>query len=428
MVSAWGDEGAVKMATDDPATMLTDTATRYVGAIGGDLVQIFLITSLFAALLSFHNVLTRYIFSLGQHPGTAGGCGRSHVRHASPYIASVVQTVSALVLVVACVVANLDPVTEVFTWFAGAASVGIVVLMTLTSAAVVVYFGRTRFDTRPWHTVIAPVPRLRRPGHPLGHDGGEPAASRRRVRHARRHHRRAVRRRLPRRGRAVAVLRPHAGLPRFRQSTRRSHDEHRHHRTIDTADQPRFRRNRSPAQPADCRRDPCRPADPRRQRSARRERSLRLRRARRAAQEDRPGVHAGRPDRPTGPGPAAGPCHRQRQRPGGVRHQRPHRSARRPSIGRPTATCRSSIRSSRTSSRSCWQCPEWLAAMAQARARAGQGTRSSVVGGRIRPRGRGGHAHRAGARVPPVRRRRPAVGTPDRRGRRLRRPHRAHAS
>jgi amino acid transporter len=156
MVSAWGDEGAVKMATDGPATMLTDTATRYVGTVGGDLVQIFLITSLFAALLSFHNVLTRYIFSLGNTRALPERCGRSHVRHASPYIASVVQTVSALVVLVACVVANLDPVLEVFTWFVGAASVGIVVLMTLTSAAVVVYFRRTKFDTRPWHTVIAP--------------------------------------------------------------------------------------------------------------------------------------------------------------------------------------------------------------------------------------------------------------------------------
>jgi amino acid transporter len=156
MVSAWGDQGAVQMATDNPATMLTETATRYVGTVGGDLVQIFLITSLFAALLSFHNVLTRYIFSLGNTRALPERCGRSHARHASPYVASVVQTVSALVVVVAAVVTHLDPVTQVFTWFVGAASVGIVVLMTLTSAAVVVYFRRTKFDTRPWHTVIAP--------------------------------------------------------------------------------------------------------------------------------------------------------------------------------------------------------------------------------------------------------------------------------
>ena len=156
LVSAWGDAGAVKEATDNPATMLTETANRYVGAVGGDLVQIFLITSLFAALLSFHNVLSRYIFSLGNTRALPERCGRSHVRHDSPHIASVVQTVSALVLVVASVAAGLDPVTQVFTWFVGAASVGIVVLMTITSAAVVVYFRRTRFDTRPWNTVVAP--------------------------------------------------------------------------------------------------------------------------------------------------------------------------------------------------------------------------------------------------------------------------------
>lgn len=157
MVSAWGDAAAITQATDNPANMLTGTAIRYVGPMAGDLVQIFLITSLFAALLSFHNVLARYIFSLGNTRALPERCGRSHLRHDSPHIASVVQTVSALVLVVASVVAQLDPVTQVFTWFVGAASVGIVVLMTLTSAAVVVYFRRTRFDSRPWHTVIAPT-------------------------------------------------------------------------------------------------------------------------------------------------------------------------------------------------------------------------------------------------------------------------------
>ncbi|WP_395310042.1 APC family permease [Mycobacterium sp. AMU20-3851] len=156
MVSAWGDQGAVAAATDSPATMLIDTATHYLGSVVSDLVQVFLITSLFAALLSFHNVLARYIFSLGNTRALPARCGHSHLRHESPYIASVLQTVSALVLVIVAVVTGLDPVTEVFTWFVGAASVGIVVLMTLTSAAVVVYFRRTRFDNRLWHTMIAP--------------------------------------------------------------------------------------------------------------------------------------------------------------------------------------------------------------------------------------------------------------------------------
>jgi amino acid transporter len=156
LVSAWGDDGAVKMATDNPAGMLTETATRYVGTIAGDLVQIFLITSLFAALLSFHNVLARYVFSLGNTAALPSKCGRSHARHASPHVASAVQTVSALVLVIASALAGLDPVTQVFAWFVGISSVGIIALMTLTSVAVVVYFRRSRADTRTWHTVVAP--------------------------------------------------------------------------------------------------------------------------------------------------------------------------------------------------------------------------------------------------------------------------------
>jgi amino acid transporter len=156
MVSAWGDAGAVELATNNPAGMITETASRYVGTVAADLVQILLITSLFAALLSFHNVLARYIFSLGNTAALPSVCGRSHVRHASPHVASVVQTVSALVLVVVSALAGLDPVTEVFAWFAGVSSVGIVALMTLTSGAVVMYFARSRLDTRVWHTVIAP--------------------------------------------------------------------------------------------------------------------------------------------------------------------------------------------------------------------------------------------------------------------------------
>ncbi|GAB91835.1 APC family permease [Gordonia rhizosphera] len=156
MVSAWGDAGAVQMATENPEGMITETAVRYVGSVAGDLVQVLLITSLFAAVLSFHNVLARYIHSLGNSGALPASCGRSHARHASPHVASIVQTTSAAVVIVAATLGGLDPVTQVFAWFAGVSSVGIVALMTLTSIAVIVYFRRTRKDTRLWQTILAP--------------------------------------------------------------------------------------------------------------------------------------------------------------------------------------------------------------------------------------------------------------------------------
>ncbi|QRY85658.1 APC family permease [Tsukamurella tyrosinosolvens] len=157
VVTAWGDDGAVALAGANPEGMVVETAVSYLGSAAGDLVEILLITSLFAALLSFHNVLARYIFSLGNSAALPSRCGRSHVRHSSPHVASVVQTVSALVLVVASAAVGLDPVTEVFAWFAGIASVGVVALMTLTSIAVLVYFRRNAVDDRRWNTLIAPA-------------------------------------------------------------------------------------------------------------------------------------------------------------------------------------------------------------------------------------------------------------------------------
>jgi amino acid transporter len=61
-------------------------------------------------------------------------------------------------LLVISVIAGLDPIAEVYTWLAGFASVGVVLLYALTSAAVVAFFARNpevRGADR-WRTTIAP--------------------------------------------------------------------------------------------------------------------------------------------------------------------------------------------------------------------------------------------------------------------------------
>jgi amino acid transporter len=156
IVSAWGDTGAVARAAADPGTMVAETAQVFVGKFASDLVSMLLVTSLMAAVLSFHNVTARYLFSLGNTGVLPGHWGRSHHRHGSPHVASVLVTVVAGTLIVVSVLAGLDPVLEVFTWLAGIATVGVVALMLFTCLAVVVFFRRTRVDQRPWQTVIAP--------------------------------------------------------------------------------------------------------------------------------------------------------------------------------------------------------------------------------------------------------------------------------
>ena len=145
MVSAWGDAGRGRGGRRQPGGMLTETADRYVGSVAGDLVQVLLDHEPFRRAAVVPQRAVPATSSRSATPRRCRErCGRSHTRHASPHVASAVQTVSALVLVVASALAGLDPVTQVFAWFVGIPSVGIVALMTLTSAAVVVYFRRTQ--------------------------------------------------------------------------------------------------------------------------------------------------------------------------------------------------------------------------------------------------------------------------------------------
>jgi amino acid transporter len=157
VVSAWGDSGAVKEASTDPGGMLGATARRLMGSTGTDLIQVLLVSSIFAAILSFHNVIARYLFSLGNTAVLPRRWGHSHPEHGSPYIASVVVSSVCGVLLLGCAAAGLDPVTQVFTWLAGIATLGVVALMLLTCLAVLVFFRRSRLDGRLWNTVLAPA-------------------------------------------------------------------------------------------------------------------------------------------------------------------------------------------------------------------------------------------------------------------------------
>lgn len=157
VASAWGDGEAIAQAQGDPGNMLVMTVSEYLGPVGAELTQVLLVTSLFAALLSFHNVLARYCHALGGTGALPAVCGRTHHRHGSPHAASLVQSASAAVLLIVFAAAGMDPVTQVFSWMAGSATVGVLSLMVLTCLAVLAFFRRSRADTRAWHTVIAPV-------------------------------------------------------------------------------------------------------------------------------------------------------------------------------------------------------------------------------------------------------------------------------
>jgi amino acid transporter len=144
---------------DGEANMLLDTAGDTLGRVGRDVVNVLLLTSLFACVLSFHNVIARYQFVLARKGLLPARLGSVHVQHNSPAASSVVQTVTAALIVGVLAALGVDPLVGVFGSMAGVATVGMVLLMLTTSVAVLVYFARHREQAggRVWQTRIAPA-------------------------------------------------------------------------------------------------------------------------------------------------------------------------------------------------------------------------------------------------------------------------------
>lgn len=157
LISGWGDEQAVARATDSGATFLGDTAHRYIGTAGADIITVLYFTSLFACILAFHNVASRYVFALSQRDVLPARLSRPHDRHGSPHQASLWISGVVAISVLVAVVFGLDPAAQFYTWFAGATTVGVVLLMIATSVAVLVFFARDRHGHSVWRVRVAPA-------------------------------------------------------------------------------------------------------------------------------------------------------------------------------------------------------------------------------------------------------------------------------
>lgn len=80
LISANGESDIVKKAAQKPGTILQSTTEAYLGAAGGHIVQLLFVTSLFACILSFHNIASRYFFQLGNRGVLPAALGRPEFR------------------------------------------------------------------------------------------------------------------------------------------------------------------------------------------------------------------------------------------------------------------------------------------------------------------------------------------------------------
>ena len=128
----------------DPTAFLFALGATYIGPALTTVMSLLFISSVFAALLAFHNAVARYLYALGREGLVPARLGRTHPKHLSPHVGSLSQSILAVVVVLIFVITQQDPVLALFTWLTQLGTLAIIVLMALASFAVVAFFARNR--------------------------------------------------------------------------------------------------------------------------------------------------------------------------------------------------------------------------------------------------------------------------------------------
>ncbi|MEU3513749.1 APC family permease [Streptomyces sp. NPDC006654] len=157
VIQAFGDRDVVAAAAKDPGGLFFTAITHYVGGWAADLMHVFIVTSIIASLLAFHNAINRYALALAEEGVLPRRLGTIHPRHRSPYWAGIAQTVVGLVVVVGFWAAGADPYNQLLLWVNTPGMIGLFVLQLLAAIAVPCYFRRVRHQEGVVRTVLAPT-------------------------------------------------------------------------------------------------------------------------------------------------------------------------------------------------------------------------------------------------------------------------------
>ncbi|MFC3890609.1 APC family permease [Lentzea rhizosphaerae] len=142
VVIGFGSDKVVGAATENLPGLFFAATETYVGPWAATLMRLLVISSVYASQIAFHNAITRYTHALSEDGVLPAWIGKVHPRFGSPYRASVVQTVLAVVVIGGFAFAGADPVTGLLLWVNTPGVVGVVVLQALTAISCAVYFLR----------------------------------------------------------------------------------------------------------------------------------------------------------------------------------------------------------------------------------------------------------------------------------------------
>lgn len=162
MLAGWalavgvGIDGIAEEANNNPDGMVGMIIQEFMGTAMFNIFMVMFVTSLAAAGITFHNVVTRYMLTLAQEGVLPKFLSIAHPTYRSPSRASLVLTVLVAVALAVLAITGTDPVGEAYFWLQGLTTLGIVFSLFLTAIAVLAYFIRIKAQGI-WATRVAPT-------------------------------------------------------------------------------------------------------------------------------------------------------------------------------------------------------------------------------------------------------------------------------
>jgi len=154
-ISSWaytvatGPSAIVGTSQKESAGLLFTLTESRLGGTFTDVLHVLFVTGMFAALLSFHNVVARYAFAMGREGLLPRAFGRTTGASGAPGTGSLLQTVVSAVVVIGFAIVDdkpvgdpTEPVLHLFTWAGNIGALGVILLMAAASVSVIVFFVR----------------------------------------------------------------------------------------------------------------------------------------------------------------------------------------------------------------------------------------------------------------------------------------------
>jgi amino acid transporter len=157
IMNALGLDKVVGIANETGGNFIFAASDTIIGHNISLIFQVLIVTATFAAIVTFHNNVARYMFSLGRQGLVWKPLGWTLPQRQTPWVAAIVQSVTVGIVIALFALFDQDPFATLFTWATGIGTIGVILSQLIAGVAIFVFFRKSEVDKRKWNTVIAPI-------------------------------------------------------------------------------------------------------------------------------------------------------------------------------------------------------------------------------------------------------------------------------